>query len=357
MFMIIFLVFSILLIFFLVISIDLYRKNSSSKTLQDIYAHLLISLPIGLIIFNDDYEIVMINNFLKERYKLAHNETFYNFLNINTLELALRSNIRQTEINIENELYEVQCYPQTIKNSSFYFVFLKPKKAAGKLQLDDDVKTDKTIRLIAMGLAHELKNPITSIKMMLQMAETTQDQQAYLGKFKNVLTSEVERLDKIINAFLNYSDAGTLALEEHNINEIIMEVEEIIKKNYPQSKVVIKKSLYPVPKINLDRKKIIQVLVNIMVNALEATSDEDGQIEISSQNLQERIQVTIKDNGCGLEKEDQDKILLPFYTTKQQSYGLGLAISEKIIQKHHGKIRFESEVGRGTAVTIVLRHN
>jgi signal transduction histidine kinase len=334
-----------LMLLFLSGLIYFYNQNKIAKTIQELYAQLYNKLPLGVLAFNQDYEIITANHFLQEKFQESGLENIYDFINMNKLEQALNAEQKKIELELLDKNYSVYFYKMPIKESFIYFAVFQ--------SLPQEHQGSKAIRMIALGLAHELKNPITSLKTLLQMANG-EHKKDLIEKFASIFNLEVDRLDKVINDFLMYSDADQLNYEHHNLNEIVMQAEQIIYKNYPQSSIKIKKNLYPVPKIKLDKKKILQALLNFIVNSMEAMPEYGGGIEITSKKKDNHLELSIKDDGKGVAPEDQDKITLPFYTTKQDGPGLGLSIAEKIINNHQGSLTFESIPSVGTTFRIIL---
>jgi signal transduction histidine kinase len=144
-------------------------------------------------------------------------------------------------------------------------------------------------------------------------------------------------------------------LSSNDINDIIIESVKAIKKEIDQNNINICMELNGVPKTMLDKEQMEQVIINIIINSVQAMG-KDGNISISTSFIKEfnMVQVSISDTGGGIKKEDQDKVFEPFYTTKDKGTGLGLAICSRIIENHDGYIDFKSREGEGTVFLIKL---
>jgi signal transduction histidine kinase len=209
----------------------------------------------------------------------------------------------------------------------------------------------ESLQLMARGLAHELNNPLTAMKLILQMPEL---QNQLKPEHYHVLRFELERLDKIIGDFTDFADSRTLAQAPVALADVLDEVITIVKSLYPDMSVSISKTYFSAPKVTADRHKLVQVFLNVLVNAIEAVPDYGGSIEITLKRHDPFAEIQISDSGSGIAPEHQDQIFLPFFTTKSDRVGLGLAITQKIVHAHHGQIAFVSDPGKNTVFKVRL---
>ena len=328
------------------------RYRESLSQIQT-YEQIFDQFPVGLSIYDANGKLVMINKFLKEKCKSQQLLPFQTTLNFNSVKDSAHADDPQTIFNLGTYKFSVALFFQVIKNRPLHFAYFIPIFSAETVEIDAPPQPMNYLREMGLGLAHHLKNPITSIKMLLQMANP-QSFQDFTQQFKTILAFELERLDKIIGDFMHFSDPGTLEFETYNIIEILAEVEQIIHENYQGRNFKIKKELFPVPKRPLDRKKMIQVFLNLIVNAIEALPDYGGLIQIKTKKNKDQIEIQIIDDGTGIKEADKPKIFLPFFSTKQEGTGLGLAITQKIIHQHGGEISFQSKAGVNTTFKVTL---
>ncbi len=209
----------------------------------------------------------------------------------------------------------------------------------------------ESLQLMARGLAHELNNPLTAMKLILQMPEL---QNQLKPEHYHVLRFELERLDKIISDFTDFADSRTLAQAPVALAEVLDEVITIVKSLYPDMAVSISKTYFLAPKVIADRHKLVQVFLNLLVNATEAVPDYGGSIEMTLKRHDQFAEIQISNSGSGIAPEHQDQIFLPFFTTKPDHVGLGLAITQKIVHAHHGQIAFVSDPGKNTVFKVRL---
>ncbi len=203
-------------------------------------------------------------------------------------------------------------------------------------------------------LMHELKSPLNVIKahaqyLLMNHEKSPDDVKEYLS----IILSEVSRLETLLLEVDESVKKVKINLSLHNINDIILEVANKLRYEFDKKSVTLKYSLNKkLPKINIDRNKVCQVLFNIIKNAICAAA-QGGTVEIAT-DIRDSLYIKIKDDGCGIKKSSLDDIFTPFYTTKQGGAGLGLYISKKIIDAHGGSITAASQVNRGTEFIISL---
>ncbi|MEK6790543.1 MAG: ATP-binding protein [Deltaproteobacteria bacterium] len=214
----------------------------------------------------------------------------------------------------------------------------------------------------AANLAHEIKNPLSGLRGAAQLLKRRIQDEA-LGEYTDVLIKEADRLDGIVNDMLDFSRPARLRIKELNIHKVLDSVILLLKDGFPDAFV---KGYDPsLPPISGDEGQLTQVFLNLIKNAGEALGT-DGRIEITTRILTEfhiiaegfpagkTASIEIRDNGCGIKKDDLERIFTPFYTTKPKGSGLGMAISLKIIKEHGGHLKVDSTLGKGTAITVYL---
>jgi PAS domain S-box-containing protein len=209
---------------------------------------------------------------------------------------------------------------------------------------------------LAAGVAHEINNPLTAVltNSMLLLEELKVDNPMY-EDLKGI-ADETLRCREIVRGLLEFARQEAPAKAESDLNKIVASVVGLVRKQFSFRNITIEHNLDEnLPLVRLDRDQVQQVIVNMLMNAMEAI-DRDGEIrvETSYDELRHTIQLKIKDTGCGVPEDARLKLFDPFFTTKDTGTGLGLSISHGIIQRHGGSVSFESQVGRGTTFTIAL---
>ena len=225
-------------------------------------------------------------------------------------------------------------------------------------QLEESViraKNLESLGALSAGMAHELRNPLTSIKGYAQYIKLELGETSVLNEDISIVIDEVDRLNNIIDRFLDFARPKELNLELNNINEVLRLVVKLIGKEMLPKNIDILMELSNVPLICFDFEQIEQVILNISINALQAMPN-GGTLTIHSVFLEASniIEVTLQDTGVGISDDNQDKIFEPFFTTKNKGTGLGLAICSRIVENHKGVIEVLSSTTVGTKFTIKL---
>lgn len=212
------------------------------------------------------------------------------------------------------------------------------------------------VRRLAAGLAHEIRNPLTSIKGFLQLIELTTivGQQEYF----NVIKSELNQIENIVNGFLLFGQKEMVFFKKHDVYELLNDVITLLTPLAIRNNVNIKTRIEGyLPYINCDENQLKRVFKNIIKNAIEAMPS-GGEVCISVELINdESIRIQCVDQGCGIEEERILKLSEPFYSIKEKGIGFGLMMSFKIIEEHGGFITINSKVNQGTTVEITLPIN
>lgn len=210
---------------------------------------------------------------------------------------------------------------------------------------------------LSASLAHELKNPLTSIKMILQAILDGSPTPEMTKEDAEVILKEVKKLDAILTQFLSFAKPPRLELRPLNLGHVIEEVLSLMKTEFDRSRVEVLQEISGLPEIKGDYEKMTQVLINLLHNSIEAMP-EGGKLKIRVQeifdNNQRKVLLRVEDSGQGIPEEYRKKVFDPFFTTKEGGTGLGLSIVYSIIKEHHGSIDLESQVGKGTVFAIIF---
>lgn len=215
------------------------------------------------------------------------------------------------------------------------------------------LKADKlsSIGQISAGLAHELKNPVTTLKMLFQAFKEQPDM---TKEDANIIYNEIEKIENIISRFLSLVKDKDFKPSDVDIQSLIDHVLSFTTFALRKNGVVVRKdTLDALPPIRADKALLEQVFLNLILNSIEAMPD-GGEIKISGKTLNGYLEVTISDQGAGIPSEIRSKVFDPFFTTKEVGTGLGLSIAYNIVKAHRGTLFFESKEGAGTVFTVRL---
>jgi signal transduction histidine kinase len=248
----------------------------------------------------------------------------------------------QTSIAIENaRLYE------DLKRSKSYI------RRADRLA---------SLGTLTAGLAHEIRNPLVAIKTLTQLLPERIDDEEFRNNFLQIASGEVDRISSLVTELLEFSRPSDPKLELEDINAILDGMILLVSTETKKKQIhMIKNYATDLPPIQIDREQIKQVFLNILLNSIEATKEND-KITVKTRSFMKPggepyIQIEFTDTGSGIPEEFIEDIFNPFFTTKSTGSGLGLSISNQIIQEHKGYIDVESQVGKGSSFFINLPLN
>ncbi|MGG1659990.1 PAS domain S-box protein [Brevibacillus sp. NRS-1366] len=203
---------------------------------------------------------------------------------------------------------------------------------------------------LAAGVAHEIRNPLTSIRGFIQFIKEGNYKDAY---FQTIL-SELDRIQSVVNEFLVLAKPQAINFTPRNLPALLYQVIDLLQTEAIMNNVQIAIDCgSKIPLVNCEENQVKQVFINILKNAFEAMPN-GGQIKIELMQQQESVLIRIIDQGDGIAEDRIQKLGEPFYTTKEKGTGLGLMISYKIVQAHHGSMKISSQKNKGTTVEIML---
>jgi two-component system sensor histidine kinase AtoS len=206
---------------------------------------------------------------------------------------------------------------------------------------------------MSAGIAHELRTPLTSIRGIVQFLQGSTDP-AEWKEYGDIIIREVDGLNRIVSELLDLVRTKPLHPEPSDINRLIEETLLLARDSAQSRHIAFKLELAPdLPPIEVDRGQIKQVLLNIIINAIQAIADQ-GEIRIESAAQAGAVRVRIHDNGCGIAAAVLERIFDPFFSTKPTGTGLGMTIARRIMESHHGTLDMDSTEGAGSTVTLVL---
>ena len=233
-------------------------------------------------------------------------------------------------------------------------------RAQQQRQLEE--KLNEAERLANLGkmvaaVSHEIKNPLGIVRSTAEILGKRMSKVAPGNEhLSNIIVEETSRLDGIVREFLDFARPREPRLEPFGLNSLVERVVRFAQPELDKKSVLIEKNLDPdLPKVPLDPEQIYQVLLNMLINSIQAMPDGGTvQLVTRSNSRADEVELEISDNGHGMSPEKLEQIFTPFYTDKNRGSGLGLAIARNIIDKHGGRIEVTSQEGVGSQFTIVL---
>ena len=238
-------------------------------------------------------------------------------------------------------------------------------------QLESEVRRGETLAAagqIAIGLAHEIRNPLGAIRGAVQLMRRELGDDARLGEYTDVLLKEVDRVNRILEMLLDISRPVTLRPVPLNVHQLLERVALLSEEMASRRRVQIVRRYDPsLPPILADEDRILQVFHNLVRNAIEAMADGGRLTLVTRPSMnplftkvdlghgqRSMAEIQVIDEGQGIPEATRDRLFTPFFTTKDKGLGLGLALCHRIIEEHHGGIHITSEPSRGTVVSCFL---
>ncbi len=209
----------------------------------------------------------------------------------------------------------------------------------------------KAIGDLASGVAHEIRNPLNALR--LSLGKMSRMGEGETKQLLEIISQEIERIEKTIGDFLNFTRPFNLSLSEVNLNHILNDIVTLLEEKALRASIMIRKEFEVLPCIQGDEEALRKVFMNIIGNSIDACS-EGGEIVLTARTDNFQVEINIRDTGIGIAQEDLKRIFDPYFSKKRDGTGLGMSIAKRIIESHEGSISITSEQGKGTTVTIVL---
>ncbi|MCD6121115.1 MAG: PAS domain-containing protein [Spirochaetales bacterium] len=348
---------------------DILCRISNENELLEM---VLNSMTDGVIVTDRQYHVLLYNKSIARMLLINLDETseekIWEIIDDREIAAFFREKLTNQEKVIDKEFTLEERINRVISVSIMPLV--RDKRVQGNLIHIEDVteKRSKEARLrraenlaalttLAAGVAHEIKNPLGSIGIHIQLIQKemrnkkmvkTEMVKEYLG----VITEEVDRLNRIVVDFLFAVRPMDTNLEEKNINQVVKEIFNFVQYELKESGVDLKIKLgEELPRIKIDEKYIKQAILNLVKNSLYAMPN-GGLLTVETKRSGGNVVLKISDTGSGIPDELMDKIFEPYFTTKDFGTGLGLTLVYKIVKEHLGEIAVNSKEGEGTTFTI-----
>jgi nitrogen-specific signal transduction histidine kinase/HAMP domain-containing protein len=210
---------------------------------------------------------------------------------------------------------------------------------------------------MAAGLAHEIRNPLSSIKGLAQLLGEKYEPEDSAQSYTRIMTHEIDRLDNVVSNLLNFSQLGPGKKKLCSLVDIVEQAAMLVQAEAGKSKVKIKKTFSPdLPSINGEDENLVQVFLNILLNAIQAAPlgsqvEIVGKLKPAESEKGAYVQIDIRNPGAPIDSKIRSKIFDPFFSTKKEGTGLGLAISHQIVSKHKGHLHVSRD-GDFTVFTV-----
>jgi two-component system sensor histidine kinase HydH len=206
---------------------------------------------------------------------------------------------------------------------------------------------------LAAGVAHEIRNPLSSIKGFAtyfgaKFKAGTQDRE-----LAEVMIGEVDRLNRVVTELLELTHPSELRLAPTFVSDLVQHALKLVEGDCRSKGIAVQLRIAKLEALPLDPDRMLQILLNLFLNAIQAMP-QGGTLTVSAQRVKDRLELRVADTGHGIPAQDLDRIFDPYFTTKNQGTGLGLATVRTMMTAHGGQVRVTSEPGQGTQVILDL---
>jgi two-component system sensor histidine kinase HydH len=280
-----------------------------------------------------------------EDLKLHQQKQIHRWVMATDIESGMERNLLFTRVKIENE------------DEQAGGVMLLVQDLSHIRHLEDQLQRaeqEAVVGRMAAGVAHELRNPLSSVKGLTLLLKSRFKDDLSTQETADLMVEQVERLDRSISELLDYARPSQTSKSMVRVDELLAKAVMLVRSDAETQRIAVEEHFgCGTTTTEGDRDKLTQLFLNLFLNAIQAMED-GGRLSVSTRCTQEEIIIEISDSGCGIPSELVEKVFEPYFTTKQDGTGLGLAMSTKIVQDHHGRMTLESTEKAGTTVTVRL---
>ncbi len=361
----------------------LYTEMQDSKIRNDI---MLDQLASGVIVASPERAITLINHEAQRITRLTEGQAIGQDIGLlpEAISKALEASL-STQKGVQNTNAVLFAHKEEknmhVRMGSAYLIGYDEKPMGALLVFTDMTELKgleeqvrradqlSSVGTLAAGMAHEIKNPLVTIKTFTQLLPERHDDEEFRQDFSSLVAHEVSRIDGIVNQLLSFSKPPLPHLVPMKLHDTIEQTLKLIREQLHQKNIVLNNNLRAKHDlISGDADLLAQTLVNLNLNAIEAIGSE-GSISVTTTNCTYRfaqgenpenaikkscIRLQIRDTGKGIAKNQLQKIFDPFFTSKSEGTGMGLSVAHGIIQEHHAVIEAESHPGKGTTFSIYI---
>ncbi len=333
---------------------------------------LISSLPVGLIATDNNGKVILYNKFSQEFTGIAEENAMDAdssiFHHLPEISEAFAESIRkptetfQKEIQVESEAGENHTLQLTRlsivdREDKFVGTLLMMQDLSQVKKLEEDLRRSERLAALgkmAAGVAHELRNPLSSIKGLALVLRSRFLEENSDRETATILVQEVERLNRSISELLDYARPQQLKKVNFDIDKLLNKAVSLMRIDAETAGVELRTNFEEsLPTVNGDEDKLTQVLLNLLLNGIQAM-EGGGTLDVHAGATDRKIEIVVTDSGCGISEKDLGRVFDPYFTTKPDGTGLGMAMSAKIIEEHGGEIRLQSKAEQGTSVIIEI---
>lgn len=357
---------SIITLSILFTSQNLKLISGEFKKFKTFTGSILKNMDEAVIVINNESFISLFNRSAQKLFKMKEDEVNgKNLIDLKSLHFlkdilkSEKSTDRYVNIAGEEKYLSISSTTNYDEQNHIESYTIVLKDITEKKSMEENAKRNEKLTAmgeLASGVAHEIRNPINAIGMIAQRLQKEFSPGENDTEFKSItalLRSEVTRINKIIQQFLNYAKPLEINIAELNADDYFNQVYNLFHAQADKRNLIFRMVTQNSGLVKLDPELMKQALMNIIQNAFDAV-DEEGEINLIYNCEKNKLKILISDNGRGIPDSEKKKIFDLYYTSRNDGTGIGLSITQKIIEQHQGTITFESAVNKGTTFKIVL---
>lgn len=360
---------------------ELERRIQQVQSESELRNNIIRCSPNGMVLFDRDFNIKLINRvacYLAGVNESAVGESVMELGIFGDILKSIRENIFNPDF-VMNSRTIIMENEEGIKNSYRYSIqqIQEYGNVSGALMTVEDITKEenekkelfekeksKMLNRIVSGIAHEIKNPLTSIRTFVSLDPEKFNSPRFINFYKKYIPSEVERINKLIENLINYAKPGIGKKTVTDISQIIHECVFFINSTIDKENIIVQEYIDENIKIYADKDQIRQVFINIIMNGIESMEeklscqDTDGlvlKMKISTRVNEKYVEISVRDEGMGIPDDILERCMEPFFTTKEHGSGMGLALSRHYVEENNGEMSIETSVGMYTDIRIKFR--
>lgn len=359
-----------------VVNTKIDRLGRQMRDVQEVFTalkenldQLMGSLQDGLILFTRDSRVVLVSSSAERFLGRAKNqilghaveEIFNDETPLGRIVLdafALHHQISQREIELESGQRVEIALDFISERGQPIGALLTMRDAESVRQIENEIELSRrlaSIGRLTSGVAHEVKNPINAIVVHLELLrEKMREAAPGTRRHMEIISNEIQRLDRVVQTLVDFHRPVELQLKNTDLRRLLEEVAQLASPQAAENAVRIVTELGDEPLLILaDADLVKQALLNVVLNGLQAMPD-GGTLHLRSRRNETAAVIEVQDEGAGIPQEIRDKIFNLYFTTKKTGSGIGLAMTYRVMQLHHGSLDFNTQLGRGTTFRLCL---
>ncbi len=319
-----------------------FLNQFNSKILSSIDKLVLITTLDGVVTYINKPELSNLASRLIEKVEVNRTE-------VGSMEVEYEGKFYEVNVStMYDEMGNVEGTLWVIDDITYKKELLNNYIISEKLNMMSEIVT---------GVAHEIRNPLTSLVGFIELLKTRKNDLDFIEKFISIASLETGRIINLLNSFMKFAKPVNYDMAEVNLSKVISSTLDILRYQVMKKNITVVNNITEPVVVIGNYDLLLQVFTNLILNSIQAINHDKGRIEIGYISIYKGKNfegVYIKDNGVGIPNNIRNKIFDPFFTTKSEGTGLGLSICQKIVNDHKGFISFDSKEGEGTTFTVFL---